>query len=173
MNREPCARCRHHGSKLLCSVAAGAGTANTGTGNALNVAGTNRTPIGVGAQFSITRTNDTDSSTAYTECQVVQEGSNYGVGDKIIISGSSLGGTTPANDVTVQIQSVSSFGGALSNTHSGTAVGGTGLSVYSSVTTSDPVSQAIPLSSTISYSALATMSAADQAKLVAKLNETS
>ena len=138
-------------------VSGATGTANTGTGNALNVAGTNRTPIGVGAQFSITRTNDTDSSTAYTECQVIQEGSNYGVGDKIVISGTSLGGATPANDVTVQIQSVSSFGGALTNTHSGTAVGGTGLSVYSSVTISDPVSQTIPLSSTISYSALATM----------------
>jgi hypothetical protein len=138
-------------------VSAASGTANTGTGNALNVSGTNRTPQGVGAQFSVTRTNDTDSSTAYTEVTVVQEGSNYAIGDKLTISGSSLGGSTPANDIVVRIQSVTSFGGVVNNTHEGTAIGGTGLSVYSSVTISDPTTQAIPLSATISYSALATM----------------
>ena len=138
-------------------VSAASGTANTGTGNALNVAGTNRVPQGVGAQFSVTRTNATDSSTDYTEVTVVQEGSNYEIGDKLTISGASLGGSTPANDIVVRVQSVSSFGGVVSNTHSGTAIGGTGLSVYSSVTISDPTSQAIPLSQTISYSALATI----------------
>ena len=61
----------------VTSVSAATGTANTGTGNALNVAGSNRAPIGVGAQFSITRTNDTDSSTDYTEVTVVQDGSNW------------------------------------------------------------------------------------------------
>ena len=141
----------------VTSVSAATGTANTGTGNALNVAGSNRAPIGVGAQFSITRTNDTDSSTDYTEVTVVQDGSNYAVGDKVVISGASLGGSTPANDITVRVQSITSFGGVVNNTHSGTAIGGTGISVYSSVTISDPVSQAIPLSATISYSALATM----------------
>ena len=138
-------------------VSSATGTANTGTGNALNVSGTNRTPIGVGAQFSVTRTNDTDSSTSYSEVTMVQEGSNYAVGDKLIISGSNLGGSTPANDITVRIQSVTSFGGVVTNTHTGTAIGGTGLSVYSSVTISDPITQAIPLSATISYSALATI----------------
>ena len=141
----------------VTSVSAATGTANTGTGNALNVQGTNRTPIGVGAQFSVTRTNATDSSTDYSECIQIQDGTNYAVGDKIIISGSSLGGTTPANDITVTVQGVTSFGGVVSNTHVGTAIGGTGLSVYSSVTISDPVTQSIPLTSTISYSALATM----------------
>ena len=65
----------------------------------------------------------------YTEVTVVQEGSNYEIGDKLTISGASLGGSTPANDITVRVQSVSSFGGVVSNTHEGTAVGGTGLSV--------------------------------------------
>ena len=142
---------------VVTVVSAASGTANTGTGNALNVAGTNRTPQGVGAQFSVTRTNATDSSTDYTEVTIVQDGSNYAIGDKLTISGSSLGGSTPANDIVVRIQGVTSFGGVVSNTHSGTAIGGTGLSVYSSVTISDPTSQAIPLSSTISYSALATI----------------
>ena len=142
---------------VVTAISAASGTANTGTGNALNVAGTNRLPQGVGAQFSITRTNDTDSSTAYTEVNVTQEGSNYQVGDKILLNGQSLGGDSPANNITVTVQSVSSFGGVTANTHEGTAVGGTGLDVYSSVTVSDPTTQAIAQTSTITYSALATM----------------
>ena len=141
----------------VTAVSAATGTANTGTGNALNVSGSNRTPIGVGAQFSITRTNDTDSSTAYTECTVVQEGTNYAVGDKLKISGTALGGQTPANDIIVRVQAVTSFGGVTQNTHDGVAVGGTGLQVYSSVTVSDPTSSSISQGATISYSALATM----------------
>ena len=60
---------------VVTSLANISGTANTGTGQSLNVAGTNRTPQGVGAQYSVTRTNDTDSSTAYTECIITGTGS--------------------------------------------------------------------------------------------------
>jgi len=142
---------------VVTAISAATGTANTGTGNALNVEGTNRTPIGVGAQFSVTRTNDTDSSTSYTECTVVQPGSNYSVGDRIKISGTSLGGQTPANDIIVRVQAINTGGGVTQNTHSGVAIGGTGLSVYSSVTISDPTSTSINQGATISYSALATI----------------
>ena len=142
----------------VVTVLSGAtGTANTGTGSALNVSGLNRQPQGVGAQFAVTRTNDTDSSTAYTECIVIQQGSNYQVGDKLRISGTVLGGLTPANDITVRVQQVNTGGGVLTNTHEGVAVGGTGLDVYSSVTISDPTTTSINQTSTISYSALATM----------------
>ena len=121
------------------------GTANTGTGNSLNVSGTNRTPQGVGAQFSITRSNQTDSSTAYTDVQITSLGSNYAVGDKLVIAGTSLGGQTPANDVTVRIQSVNTTGGVLAQTHTGTAVAGTGLSVFGSLSISETITQNLSL----------------------------
>ena len=142
---------------VVTALASISGTANTGTGQSLNVAGTNRTPIGVGAQFSVTRTNDTDSSTAYTECNVISTGSNYQVGDKLIISGQNLGGQNITNDITVRVQQVNTTGGILASTHEGVAVGGTGLQVFSSVTISDPTTQNIAQTSTITYSALATM----------------
>ena len=142
---------------VVTSLANISGTANTGTGQSLNVAGTNRTPQGVGAQYSVTRTNQTDSSTAYTECQVTSTGSNYAVGDKLIISGANLGGQNITNDITVRVQQVNTNGGILASTHEGTAVGGTGLQVFSSVTISDPTSQNIAQTQTITYSALATM----------------
>ena len=142
---------------VVTALANQSGTANTGTGQSLNVAGTNRTPQGVGAQYSVTRTNATDSSTAYTECQVTSTGSNYAVGDKLIISGANLGGQNITNDITVRVQQVNTNGGILASTHEGTAVGGTGLQVFSSVTISDPTSQNIAQTQTITYSALATM----------------
>ena len=41
------------------------GTANTGSASTLGVSGSNRVPQGVGATFSVTRSNQTDSSTTY------------------------------------------------------------------------------------------------------------
>jgi len=144
-------------SGVVTTLSAATGTANTGTGSILNVAGTNRSPSGVGALFSVNRSNDTDSSTAYTDVTVTSSGSNYQVGDKLSLAGSSLGGQSPTNNVIVRVQSVNSSGGVLAQTHTGTPVGGSGLSVYSSVTISDPTSQAIPQGRTITYSALATI----------------
>ena len=56
------------------------------------------------------------------------------------------------------VQAVNSFGGITQCTHSGSAVTGTGVSVYSSITLSDATTQVLPSSSTITYSAIATIS---------------
>ena len=74
-----------------------------------------------------------------------------------MIAGSSLGGQTPANDVTIRIQNINTTGGILAQTHTGTAVAGTGLSVYGSLSISETITQNIAQNSTITYSALATM----------------
>ena len=132
------------------------GTANTGSASTLGVSGSNRQPQGVGATFSVTRST-TASSTDYTEVIGSAAGSNYQVGDRITLQGQSLGGSSPANDVTVTIQAINTTGGVLANTHSGVAAGGTGITVYSSVTISEPTSSSIPQNTTLTYSALATM----------------
>jgi hypothetical protein len=134
------------------------GSANTGTGAVGTlISGSNRTQSGVGAVFYITRSYTNDSSTTYTEATVSQLGSNYNVGDQIVVSGSSLGGGSPTHDCTIRVQAINSFGGVTACTHSGSAVTGTGVSVYSSITLSDATTQALPSSSTITYSAIATI----------------
>tara|TARA_B100001013_G_scaffold80600_2_gene43550 strand:+ start:91534 stop:99069 length:7536 start_codon:yes stop_codon:yes gene_type:complete len=135
-----------------------AGSANTGTGGISTVmSGQNRAMTGVGGTFSVTRSYSEDSSTTYTECQVTSPGSNYNVGDRLTISGASLGGTTPANDLEVLVQAVSSAGAVTANTHSGTAIVGTGVTVYSSITISDATTTSIPNGTTLTYTAIATM----------------
>ena len=132
------------------------GTANQGSASTLGVSGSNRQPQGVGATFSVQRST-TASTTAYTEVIVSGTGSNYQVGDRISLQGQSLGGSSPANDVVVRVQAINTTGGILANTHSGVAASGTGISVYSSVTISEPTSSSIAQSTQLTYSALATM----------------
>ena len=132
------------------------GTANQGSASTLGISGSNRQPQGVGATFSVQRST-TASTTAYTEVIVSGTGSNYQVGDRITLQGQSLGGSSPANDVTVRVQGINTTGGILTNTHSGVAASGTGISVYSSVTISEPTSSSIAQSTQLVYSALATM----------------
>ena len=69
------------------------------------MSGSNRQPQGVGATFSVQRST-TASTTAYTEVIVSGTGSNYQVGDRITLQGQSLGGSSPANDVTVRVQGI-------------------------------------------------------------------
>ena len=133
------------------------GTANSGSASTLGATGSNRQPQGVGATFSVTRSTTDDSSTNYTEVIVSTSGSNYAVGDRITLQGQSLGGSSPANDVTVRVQSVATNGDVLANTHTGTAASGTGISVYSSITVSEPTNNSIPSATTLTYAALATM----------------
>ena len=133
------------------------GTANTGSASTLGVSGSNRQPQGVGATFSITRSTTDDSSTSYTEVVASTFGSNYQVGDRIRLQGQLLGGSSPANDVIVRVQAVSTGGGIEANTHQGTAVAGTGIAVYSSVTISEQTNNSIAQNALLSYAALATM----------------
>ena len=134
------------------------GSANTGTGAVGTlISGSNRPQAGIGAVFYITRSYTNDSSTTYTEATVSSLGTGYNVGDQIVVSGSSLGGGTPTHDCSITVQAVNSFGGITQCTHSGSAVTGTGVSVYSSITLSDATTQVLPSSSTITYSAIATI----------------
>ena len=64
-----------------------------------NVSGTNVTGTGAGATFDISYSGATYSAVVHTA------GSGYAVGDQILISGVSMGGTTPANDVLLTVTS--------------------------------------------------------------------
>ena len=67
----------------------------------LNTTGTNVIAPGTGAVFSVDR-----ASGVYTNIQITSPGINYVVNTKLKILGTSLGGTTPANDLILKINTV-------------------------------------------------------------------
>lgn len=86
-----------------------------------NVVGTNDPNIGSGAIFTVSR-----SAGSYTIDAITTAGINYQVGDRILISGTSLGGSTPDNDLLIRVATVNALGGILTTVVTGTAFGGDG-----------------------------------------------
>jgi len=84
------------------------------------VTGTITAPAGSNAQFTISRTG-----TAYSIDLVTQAGSGYIQGDKLLVTGDNLGGTTPAHDATILVTAVNGTGGVTAASVSGTALSGT------------------------------------------------
>lgn len=90
--------------------------------NTLTVGGSAKTvytiqlPVETTATFSITK-----SGTSYSVTRV-SDGSNFRVNDFVVISGTSLGGSTPANDATVTVTSVSGTGAITGLSVTGTAI---------------------------------------------------
>jgi hypothetical protein len=84
------------------------------------VTGTLTAPVGVGAQFDVTR-----SAGVYTLVQTPGASPtpfNYLKGDRLKILGTNLGGATPANDVNILITAAGTGGDIDSFTFTGTSV---------------------------------------------------
>lgn len=99
----------YSGTGLYCSV----GPINTFTflGTAVAIVSEVTVVVGVtggsgtGATFSVTRG---PSSTSYT-ISIVNKGSGYSVGDTLTILGTALGGTAPANNVTISVATLAAI----------------------------------------------------------------
>jgi len=116
------------------------------------VAGTNTASRGNGATFNLTR-----SSSAYSSVVAATGGTNYYIGNKIQLSGATLGGASPTNDVVLTVSNVT-LGGVVNITvGSHTASAGTTFSLYSAITVSEFTTGAVPSSTTLTYAALATI----------------
>jgi len=72
----------------------------------INVSGVNDFFEGSGALFNISYSQD--SLRSYIIDDIANDGLGYEVGDRIVISGTDLGGTTPENDLTIIVNSVGS-----------------------------------------------------------------
>ena len=84
------------------------------------VTGTITAPAGTNAQFTISRTG-----VNYAVDTISQAGSGYKAGDRLLVTGDNLGGTTPAHDATILVTTVSGTGAVTGATVSGTALSGT------------------------------------------------
>jgi hypothetical protein len=74
------------------------------------------TGVGAGLEVTIKR-----KGTVYTVDAILNPGTNYAVGDTAKILGTSLGGTTPANDCLITITAIATGGKAVAATAAGTA----------------------------------------------------
>ena len=115
------------------------------------IAGANQAHAGASGTFDITRTQGNYS------VAVNVAGTNYKVGNEIVIPGTSLGGATPANDATVTVATIGGGGGILTGTVSGTAVGGGSLNLLNGITLSDFSLNSITANTNINFEALATI----------------
>jgi len=128
------------------------GSGATGSGTYLGAIGDNDPNSGADAVFSVTR----DAGT-YSIVNATDNGSGYKVGDRIIIPGDQLGGDTPTNDLTLRCTVESTEGDFLGIDISGTAVPGSTLDLYSSITMSEETTSNISQATVITYSALASI----------------
>ena len=106
--------------KLNGSSTSGTGVVNVGD---YGINGGN----GSGAAFDIS--NDEG---VYIVDGIADSGSNYIIGDKILISGNKLGGKSPANDVTLNVTAVDRTGSVLSTSLNG--VGIDDIDIFTGVT---------------------------------------
>ena len=86
-----------------------------------NIAPNINIPNGSNASFNISMAGGT-----YTLDGIANSGELYQIGDRIVILGPVLNGTSPANDLTIIVDTVDSAGGVATVTLSGTAIPGTG-----------------------------------------------
>ena len=84
-----------------------------------SVPGVNLTGTGTGAKFDITASDSAYLISVAIDNLLPVRGTNYAVGNKITIPGTSLGGTSPANDATVTVATISPSGSILTATITG------------------------------------------------------
>jgi len=82
-------------------------------------------------------------------------GSGYKIGYQFNIMGTILGGTSPLNDMTIDVTDISGVGGITGVTATGTPVSGDAIAFYPAVSISAPTSSVLGPGSTVSYSAIA------------------
>ena len=128
------------------------GTAPGGTASYTDVSGTNLTNTGTGATFDVVRSTGT-----YSSFTINLDGGNYLLGNKIKILGSQLGGVDVTNDLILTITGATTDGSISSVSGLGTAITGTVVKTYSTVTMSEQLLQALPAFETEAFAALATV----------------
>ena len=125
------------------------GTADGPDNTYTSYAGTNVAAVGASATFDITRAGG-----VYTNVSVNTGGSGYEIGERILISGTSLDGSTPTNDLILEVATTTSGFINTVTLISGTAVSASTIEFYSSVSISEVTTAIIPDNTNITGSAI-------------------
>ena len=128
----------------------------TGTANFTSVTTLTVLPQGINAQFNIGRAGGVYTLAAvFGEAQAL-----YYVGNRFRIPGTQFDGTSPTNDVIIQVTEVTVTNEIQAAILlSGTATRGDQIAVYATVTIGENTTTAVPAATTISYTAIATIEA--------------
>ena len=127
-------------------------TGVTGDESFVSIAASNISPTGVGATFDVTRNNGEYS------IEINDAGSGYTGFSRIILSGASLGGSTPLNNARLVVGTVDGFGVIQSATVTGTAFEGDAFTVYPAMTISEAIEGGdLADGTTLSVGAIATI----------------
>jgi len=116
------------------------------------ISSSNIAVIGSGAVFDVTRTDGVYSATIVSG----SEGTDYAIGNRIIIAGNNLDGITPDNDCTLLVTGISS-GAITTVTASGTPFAGDTISIYPTLTVSEPITGEITDGTSLNVGAIATI----------------
>lgn len=121
-----------------------AGPDNTYTG----LTGSVLPSLGLNATFNITR-----SAGSYSVA-INNSGADYVTGERLLILGTALQGTSPTNDATITITDADSSG-ILTASISGTAISGDTLPIWSAISMSESLTSSLPDNTSITSSAIA------------------
>lgn len=128
------------------------GTAATAAGPFTNEPGSNVANSGFGSNFNVTREGG-----LYTVISLIDEGEGYEVGNRVLVLGTDLEGDS-TNNILIRINSVTGTGGIATYTEEWSSASvGTILRMFSTIVMSEQTSANVPRSTSISYSALATL----------------
>jgi len=130
-----------------------AGTASDGTGTYNSLGTSNSQSSGSGASFNLTRDSQ-DSSGIYESFSLAGSPSGYITGDKVTIPGTQLGGTTPANDLTL-ISNGTNFSSI--GFVSGTPVQASVLNLVCTFSMTEATTSVLAPGTTVTFEALATL----------------
>lgn len=127
----------------------------TASGNALgteavfaDLSGSNIGPFGAGAVFNVFK------NLGVYSLSVIDGGEGYLTGNQILIYGTSLGGTSPANDLLVTITNAGG-GSIVSIDSEGTGTIGGTVDFYSAITLSEVTTSSIANNTSVTFSAIA------------------
>ena len=133
------------------------GVAPAGSASYTNLATDVQQPSGIGAFFDVLRLNGEYITT------VNQQGAGYQVGNRIVISGTQLGGASPLNDLELRIIAVENDGFIVDDSSSAfvqtyvEAPQGDILDLFSTITITEAVSSTMPRLQSIDYELLSTL----------------
>jgi len=121
----------------------------TGNGSYPAANATNIPNSGAGAIFTVTRTDGNYTAVA------TNPGSGYVVGNGIRILGTALNGATPLNDCILTVSGAA--GGSLTVTAVGVPYAGDSISVYPTMTISEPITSSLAANTTLNVGAIPTV----------------
>jgi hypothetical protein len=98
------------GIPLTYTIVSGAPAASSAGVYTLPTGPSQSNGFGAYAGFSINITNDTVDYATGTTVTALGNGGNYAVGDLVVIAGTELGGTTPANDLEMTVATIGGTG---------------------------------------------------------------